>query len=294
MGSSGGGGSTSGMTDFPQYMKDFHGAVLNHSGADSPVVSVIDSFNYAASGNSPYYNYITNTEPISDAFMGAGKTIGSYSRIFELLKSYQDIDLTLFTAVLNSTSTTVEELMQAVSVALDDDIESTILPKFRANMRSVGAVASSAFVMGEALIWDSKIKALAKERLNIEQIVNQNKEIALKFLTSYIEIKRNIALTTIDVTKYYYALKTDLDDHYANMHAKDLRWELELFQYCNNTLSSISGAALSQGTSDKAPSKVASAIGGALSGAAMGAMASGGNPIGAAVGGVIGLAGGLM
>lgn len=294
MGSSGGGGSTSGMTDFPQYMKDFHGAVLNHSGADSPVVSVIDSFNYAASGNSPYYNYITNTEPISDAFMGVGKTIGSYSRIFELLKSYQDIDLTPFTAVLNSTSTTVEELMQAVSVALDDDIESTILPKFRANMRSVGAVTSSAFVMGEALIWDSKIKALAKERLNIEQIVNQNKEIALKFLTSYIEIKRNIALTTIDVTKYYYALKTDLDDHYANMHAKDLRWELELFQYCNNSLSSISGAALSQGTSDKAPSKVASAIGGALSGAAMGAMASSGNPIGAAVGGVIGLAGGLM
>lgn len=294
MGSSGGGGSTSGMTDFPQYMKDFHGAVLNHSGADSPVVSVIDSFNYAASGNSPYYNYITNTEPVSDAFMGAGKNIGSYNRIFELLKSYQDLDLTPFVTMYNATSTTVEELMQAVSVALDDDIESTILPKFRANMRSVGAVTSSAFVMGEALIWDSKIKALAKERLNIEQILNQNKEIALKFLTSYIEIKRNIALTTIDVTKYYYALKTDLDDHYASMHAKDLRWELELFQYCNNTLSSISGAALSQGTSDKAPSKVASAIGGALSGAAMGAMASGGNPIGAVAGGVLGLAGGLM
>ena len=291
MGSSGGGGSTSGMTDFPDYMKSFHGAVLNHSGTDSPIVSVIDSFNYAVQGNSPFYNYTTNTEPIAQAFMGAGKTINSYSKIFELLKSYQDIDLN---AVITSygVSTTAEELMQAVSIALDDDIETNILPKFKANMRSIGAVMSSAYVMGEALIWDSKIKALAKERLNIEQIVNQNRDLALRYATFFIDLKRNIALTTLDSVKYYYALKTDLDDHYAGMLSKDLRWELELYQYCNNTLSAISGAALSQGTADKSPSKVASAIGGALSGAAAGAMV-GGLP-GAGVGAVLGLAGGLM
>jgi len=237
---SGGGGSTSGMTDFPVYMKTLHGAILNHSGADSPIVSVIDSFNYAVQGNSPFYNYTTNTEPIAQAFMGAGKTLNSYSKIFELLKSYQDVDLNAIAASYGA-PTTAEELMQAVSIALDDDIETNILPKFKANMRSIGAVMSSAYVMGEALIWDSKIKALAKERLNIEQVISQNRELALKYATVFIDLKRNIALTTLDSVKYYYALKTDLDDHYSSMLSKDMRWELELYQYCNNTLSSISG-----------------------------------------------------
>lgn len=298
MGSSGGGGSTSGMTDFPDYMKTFHAQVLDHAGVDSPVISVIDAFNYAASGNSPYYNYIVNSEPVSDAFMGAGKTLGSYNRIFELLENVQQIDFETLLANF-AENTTVEELIEAVSTTLDDEITMTILPKFRSNLRSVGAVMTSAYTIGEALIWDSKIKAIAKERLTIEGVRNQNREIALKFTLSYIDHQKNVVQLTTDLVKYYYALKTDLEDHYTSMYAKDLKWDLDLFQYVNNTLSSISGAALSQGTADKAPSKVASAIGGALSGAAAGAMvgaqmgASAG-PYGAAIGAVVGLAGGLV
>lgn len=291
MGSSGGGGSTSGMTDFPQYMKDFHGQMLNHAGADSLVVSVTDAFNYAAGGNSPYYNYITNGEPIAQAFMGDGKTLNSYAKIFELLSAYQALDLDALMVAYGS-NTTAEELIDAVSTTLDDEIVTNVLPKFKGNLRSIGAVMSSAYVVGEALIWDSKIKAIAKERLNIEQIVNQNREMALKLSLSMIDFKKGLAFSTTDIVKYYYALKTDLDDHYSTMHAKDMKWDLDLFQYVNNTLSSISGAALSQGTADKAPSKIGSAIGGALSGAAAGA-AVGGAP-GAVVGGVLGLAGGLL
>ena len=291
MGSSGGGGSTSGMTDFPEYMKTFHGSMLNHNGADTLIVSVTDAFNYAAGGNSPYYSYITNGEPIAQAFMGEGKTINSYAKIFELLEAYQTIDFDTVMAAYAS-NTTANELLTAVSTALDDEITTTILPKFRGNLRSIGAVMSSAYVVGESLIWDSKLKAIAKERLNIEQVVNQNRDMALKLTMSFVDFKKGLAFSTTDIVKYYYALKTDLDDHYSAMHSKDLKWDLDLFQYVNNTLSSISGAALSQGTADKAPSKIGSAIGGALSGAAAGAQV-GGAP-GAAVGAVIGLAGGLL
>jgi len=291
MGSSGGGGSTSGMTDYPEYMKTFHGAMLNHNGADTLLVSVTDAFNYAAGGNSPYYNYITNGEPIAQAFMGEGKTLNSYAKIFELLEGYQTLDMDTLIAAYGR-NTTAEELISAVSTALDDEITTTILPKFKGNLRSIGAVMSSAYVVGEAMIWDSKLKAIAKERLNIEQILNQNKELALKLSISLIDFKKGLAFSTTDIVKYYYALKTDLDDHYSTMHSKDLKWDLDLYQYVNNTLSSISGAALSQGTADKSPSKIGSAIGGALSGAAAGAAVGGG--YGAVVGGVIGLAGGLL
>jgi len=291
MGSSGGGGSTSGMTDFPEYMKSFHGAMLNHNGADGLVISVTDAFNYAAGGNSPYYAYITNGEPIAHAFMGAGKTLNSYAKVFELLEAYQTIDFDTVMASYSS-NTTADELIAAVSVALDDEIITTVLPKFKGNLRSIGAVMSSAYSVGEALIWDSKIKAIAKERLNIEQVVNQNRELALKLTLAFVDFKKGIAFSTTDLIKYYYALKTDLDDHYSTMHSKDLKWDLDLFQYVNNTLSSISGAALSQGTADKQPSKIGSAIGGALSGAAAGAAVGG--AYGAAIGGVVGLAGGLL
>jgi len=293
MGSSGGGGSTSGMTDFPEYMKDFHGRMLDHSGVDTPLASAVDGYNYAIQGNSPYYNYITNADPIAYAFIGGGKTLNSYKKLFEMLETYQDLNFDSLVA-LYSGNTLVEELLQAVSVALDDDIETNILPKFKGNMRSIGAVMSSAYVMGEALIWDSKIKALAKERLNIEQVVNQNREMALKYATTYMEFKKSIPLVSTDLVKYYYALKTELEDHHSGMHAKDLRWDLDLLQYVNNTLSSISGAALSQGTTDKAPSKIGSAIGGALAGAAAGAMIPGAGAVGAGIGGMLGLAGGLL
>lgn len=293
---SGGGGSTSGKVDFPEYMKTFHGQMLNHGGVDSLVVSVTDAFNYAAGGNSPYYAYITDSEPIAQAFMGSGKTINSYAKVFEMLESFQGSDFdTLYNGY--KSNTTPEELLSSVSTALDDEIVMTILPKFRANLRSIGAVNSSAFAIGEALIWDSKLKAIAKERLTIEQIANQNKEIALKLTLSAVDLKKQIVLSSVDVIKVYYALKTDLADHYAGMNAKDLKWDIELYQYVNNTLASISGSGLSQG--DKGASKVGSALTGALSGAAMGAMVGSvvpglGTALGAGIGGVMGLAGGLF
>ncbi len=127
MGSSGGGGSTSGMTDFPEYMKAFHGSMLNHNGASGLIVSVSDAFNFAAGGNSPYYNYITNGEPVAQAFMGEGKTINSYAKIFELLKEFQDLNFETVRASYNR-NTTVEELTNAVSLALDDDIHTNHPP----------------------------------------------------------------------------------------------------------------------------------------------------------------------
>jgi len=290
---SGGGGSVSGTTDYPAYMKTFHGRLLNTDGAESPVISIMGAFNYAASGDSPYLVYCINYEPIHQAFFGLGKTVNSYAKIFELLESYQNLNLqTLYNSFVNDTD--VAAITADVSLTLDDDISINILPKFKGNLRSVGAVMASAYAIGETLIWDSKLKALAKERLAIEQLKNQNKDFALRMAISVMEANKSVVTLTTDIVKYYYGLKTELEDHYSSMNAKELKWDLDLMQYCNNTLSSISGAALSQGITDKAPSKVASALGGALSGAAMGAQMSPGNPgYGAAIGGVLGLAGGL-
>lgn len=282
-----GGGSASGKTDYPDYMKTFHGLVLDGAGVDTPSMSLVDAFNVAVAGNSPYYNYLTETDPIGNPFGTA--TSASGTKVYELLQVFTGLN---YDAVYSSYVTGVDlaSLTAAVSTTLDDEITINVLPKFKANLRGIGAVQASAYAVGEALIWDSKVKALAKERVNLEELVLRNKDFALRKLLGYLELKRAVTTVSADIGKVFYSLKADLQDHYSSMHEKDLKWDLEMFQYLNAGLASISGAAIGQG--GKAPSKVGSAIGGALSGAAMGAMVGG--PVGAGIGGALGLAGALM
>jgi hypothetical protein len=288
MGGSSGGGSSSGKSDFPDYMKAVHGLMLDGGGVDTPTISIIDSYNTATSGSSPFASYITETEPLAQAFFATGSTVNNYAKIYDLLKTFQDVNF--------DTSVTGYEagLISSISTTLDDEININVLPKYKANMRSIGAVMSSAYAVGEALIWDSKVKALAREKLTI-------RDLALKQTLSFIDFKKQIALATTDVSKTYYILKHDTQSHYSGMNESDKKWDLEMMQYVNNTLGSIAGSAL--GVAAKGGSKVGSAIGGALSGAAVGAYigstAAGATmglsvPIGAVIGGVVGLAGALF
>lgn len=294
-GSSGGGGSSSGASDFPAYMKSVHSYLLSGNGwgdlttIDIPTISVIDSYNTATSGSSPFASYITETEAIAQAFFATGSTINNYAKIYDILKTYQDINFD------TSVSSYETGLVDSITTTLDDEINIGILPKYKANMRSIGAVMSSAYAIGEALIWDSKIKALAKETLAI-------RDLALKQTLSFIDFKKQIALATTDVTKTYYVLKHDGQAHYASMNEHDRKWDLEMSQYVNNAIGSISGSALQIG-SKAGGSKTGSAISGGLVGAAAGAYAGaqvgtiGGLPgaaVGAVAGGVLGLAGGLF
>ena len=52
-GGSAGGGGSSGKTDYPDYMKTWHGIALDASGVDTLTTSVTDSMNTAI-GSSPY------------------------------------------------------------------------------------------------------------------------------------------------------------------------------------------------------------------------------------------------
>ncbi len=366
---SGGGGST-GVTSYPPYMTAFHGLILDNNGQDFGMLpqSALASYFNATEGFSPFYSYRdpTTGNDLDSGFMGGSKSLNSYAKVFDLLKLWQDYnfkqeyeDFTTVTpdiATLADVSTIADidptgtldamtpidpdEFLVDLSMSLDDDIELNVLPKFLGEMRSIGAVMSSAFVVGQALIQDSKLKALAKERVNIEQLalsshdvntkrrtvqggfkievgkINTGNEIevakinnlnklqvleanrlnraqAMQLALAYGELKKTIALSTADTIKVYCSLTGDFNKHYADMKAADTKWDLEMLQYINNTLASISGAALSNGNTIPGGG-IGSAVGGMLSGAATGAMATGGNPIGVGAGAVLGLAGGLF
>lgn len=301
MGGSGGGGS-SGKTDFPDYMKTYHGRMLDNSGADSFTISVVDALNAAASGNSPYFNYTSNQLTADKMFFATGKAISdaAYAKPFDLLAALANFDFeakVIERKVLAGSDAYVTAIVAEQTTTLDDEINLSILPKMHANARDIGMVMSSAFAISEGIIQDSKLKALAKTRLDVETLAMQREELALKYVTNEYQFKQLVVTTTADLTKYYHTIKAEVDDTNAEWFAKDLLWDLKLFQYASNPLGSISGAALS--TDSGKGSKVGSAIGGAMAGAAVGAYVGSvvpglGTAVGAVAGGAIGLAGGLF
>jgi len=297
-----GGGSASGKTDFPEYMKNYHHDMLNKSETDFFVISVVDAFNAAASGNSPYFNYISNQMTAEKMFFATGKAISdaAYAKPFDILAALANFNFVNSVSdkqVLASTDDYIADLIAAQTTTMDDEIEIGIGPKMHANARDIGMVMSSAYAISEVLIQDSKLKALAKTRLEVEALAIQRMDLALRFTISESQFKQLVVTTTADLTKYYHAIKAEVDDTNAEFIAKDLLWDLKLFQYASNPLGAINGSALStdSGKGSKAASAVAGTMGGAAMGAYVGAqMGSGGGPWGAVIGGVVGLAYGLL
>lgn len=300
----GGGGSATGRTDFPNYMKIYHSSMLNGGFADSELVmpilfdtSIAEALNSAAAGTSPYFAYTSGQlEPDRMFFTEeTGVYSAAYAKPFDLLKAVHEFD---FDGEISSRMVStgndawVSSVMAAQSAALDDEITIRATPKLHARMREIGAVMSSAFVIGDTLLEDSKIKALASTRLQLEQLALSREELAIKGVSVIADFKKLSAIVAMDFVKMYYAISSEVNDTNAEMLAKDKLWDLKLFQYAANPLGSISGSALQMdhGKGSKAGTAVGGAIAGAASGAMMGASAG---PYGAAIGGVLGAVAGL-
>lgn len=146
------------------------------------------------------------------------------------------------------------------------DFDKNILPKLEGGMRDINAVQSSAFAQARSNLWTDYAAKLASDKIKlrgeaVSKVVEANKLAVIAF-------------------------KEELDKN-VEIDAKDSKWDLEVFKYGGNFLSSIQGTQTPQGNSDE-PSQTQSALAGAASGAAMGAQMSGGNPWGIAAGAAIG------
>ena len=153
-GSSGGGGGGSGQVDYPDYMKTIHNDWLDNTGVDSITSSVTDIMN-AALGNSPFTGvdaYDPST-PLSDAW----DAVCAFNTVVDALdhdSDWQSVIVNVADIIDNNiiTDTYITTDVAAYADVLDDQIESEILPRFRAGMRDINAVMSSAFVIGQAVI----------------------------------------------------------------------------------------------------------------------------------------------
>lgn len=285
----GGSGGSSGKVDFPGYMKTAHQDWLDDTGADNMTYSIVDLMNTAMGGASPYNGY-TPKNP-DDAFFAATKDLGDYSSAYEILKGFDEWGIdTAFDTYMADDAAFITAAVAAHSSQLDDELNNSVLPAFKAGMANINATMGSAFVIGEAKLWDSKVKKVAETDANIRlQRIQQGSEISIKRMGVWADWKKALTQVSGEYSRLYLAASFERDNNYMEKLHKDAVWDMEMYAYGTQVMACISGVASTVVEGGKG-----SALGGAMSGAAMGAMAFPANPLlGAAVGGAIGLAGSL-
>ncbi len=289
MGSSGGGSSGSGAISYPAYLQAVHNDWLDDTGTDLIDDSVAAIMN-AALGNSPF-----TAAAAYDPATPVGEMIAApdlLQTLVTLLSTGTGLD-DLIENVLDETRIT--DSVTAFNVDLTNKADAEIYPRFEAGMRDIGAVMSSAFVIGRANIAEKIVNDVAKYEGELRY--NAWGRDALQVINMKLEYQKIVSQFIVEANRLkVVALKEQIDTDVKYDEA-DATWDLSVFQYGSNVMAGISGGTAS--ATQKQPSTAQSMIGGAMTGAATGAMIGSavpgiGTAIGAVAGGVIGAASALL
>jgi hypothetical protein len=264
----GGGGSSApaytwSEVRFAPYVEARHSDFLNS----------VYSARVGAISNSPFSSY-TDIE-VDDAFFGAGYTISSFPSLYDMYGKFMaglDIEA-LWTQEYNDTidSTAINNLIAAEGDLLDDEIETTSLPRLQTGMRDINAVVSSSFVVGKSLVEDARTKMVAKFSADLKYRMIP---IAQERWKTHLDWNKQVVSIYAEIMKLYFSAKTDVDEINYTMAAKNTLWPFTVLDFERAAVGALQGATNSK--QDVAGASTASRVlSGALSGAAMGAMVGG-------------------
>ena len=311
MGGSSGGGGSSGAVDYPSYLKAYHSTYLGKE------VFELGPMAIAALSENPYlsaqgYNpapalaeMVASADWLKQAVQALGTNDAEHwAEVFQAVaqavsETVDDLNLLGFDAA---------EAVEAFDSQMTAVLESKTLPAFRAEMRSINAVQSTAFVIGEALLLANKDREVAKfaAEANMRAFdvqIRLKAELAKSGVADVltqafkrIDAMQNSAHYSIEAQRLKIVSMKDYEEKETEYDVQSALWGLEVSEYVNHGIASIAGAATT--SSSKKSNPTTSAIGGALVGAGIGGyMAAGtavGGPMGAAIGGVVGLGAGLL
>ena len=287
MGKGGGSGDVKTTVRYAGYIEDKHKVFL-----DEIVVR-----RTAAIDNSPYSGVATIAS--DDGFFGVGYTLASFPSLYDMYGKFmagldvEDLYTQIYGDLMEGPVT--HNLVSAEAAFLSDELESDTIPRYEVGMRDINAVMSSTFIIGKALLEETRLKAVAKYSAGLQYALLP---IAAQRWQAHLEWNKGVVALYSEIMKLYFSAKMDVDSHNAEMLAKNRLWPFTVLDYERVAIAAMQGA--TKTTTDSAGSSGASrAISGALGGAAMGAMAGAkigavGGPMGAAIGGAVGLIGGLL
>lgn len=293
MGGSGGGGGSSGAVDYPFYMKERHAVLYDQ----------MRGYADRAIANNPYIG-MKAWNP-SDMICQMTATVDYYDDIIREFKPeelWRRLMSTIPEIVYDFADLKpLDDYIDAQRSRLRKGVEEEVLPKYRRGMQNIGAVMTSAFKIGEALLWAKELEEeVSLEKEYKGKLILAAYEYAFKSVNDIISLTlqkisyhKEVVHYNLEALRMGYAAMKEYTDSNNIYEVEETKWNLEMSKYLMDALGSIaSSAGTSYSTSTAGGSRVSSAIGGALSGAGTGAAIGG--PAGAAVGGAIGLVAGLF
>lgn len=282
------GGSVSGQVDYPDYIKNFHETFLN-------VAYTI--YQAEATQSSPYSTWVA-VDP-NHVFGLAG---GWYNptQAMDNVRSFS------FASTLNSIASSIAAFTDGITTAtnahaavLDTRLTSDIIPRYEAGMRDIGAVSSSAFPIGRAVVESTHDAYVADfDAQQRARKLEKTWDLAGQFTLATLDQLRIVTALAVEIGRLYVAASHEYSVTAVNMLARDRAWDAEVLQKAANILASVAGTAVKQGDAIGG-SSLGGALSGALAGAALGttvgsAVPGIGTGLGAAAGGALGLIGGLF
>lgn len=294
------------MVDYPAYMQTVHHYWLDGT-AGPGSGGLVDAINDALADNP--FTGLTGYDPATDITAMAA-AITAFQAIVTAMDPHADYDTYSNAAkaqidIVYDTAADILTRASAHASALDTEIETKVYPRFEAGMRDIGAVMTSAFVIGRSIIEmdrndkvdkfiaDMELQSATKRADLIQTAAGEMVRMHLQ----KIEFGRVIMAMLIDQLRLAIAAQQDYKTETKAIAGDEGRWPLEAYKYGANMLAGIGG-----GTTGSVPvdgNKTARIIGSGLSGASAGAMI--GNAVGgdsgagwgAAIGGIAGLLGGM-
>jgi hypothetical protein len=283
MGGSGGGGS-SGKTDYPDYMKDWHSMALDDTGTDTLSTSITEVMDTAI-GSSPFATATAYDPDVPIAAWEAA--ISGFNTILAGIDEGTDV-MALYTAAVTAMQNNLDADVDSFSSQLNDNLTSVVLPRFEGGMRNINAVQSSAFIIGRGIIEAFNARDVAKYsgdlRIKAAVSITQN---MVQLMTNKYAWEESYTRMVVESNRIKIVAKGEENRENVEYDKADAEWDLSIFKYGGNLLASISGSAVAQGV--EGPSIAKQALGGAMAGAAAGAVVGGG-PVGALIGGGLGAA----
>lgn len=290
-GSSGGGGGSSGEVSWPEYLETRHREMIDEL-MDYTIPTMIAS--------NPFVD-VDAFDPDEDLNL-AWDAVCEFDAFVDAMSHESDWESAMTKAVevvdgQVITDSYINADIQAFSDTIEDELNTKALPQFKAGMRELNAVMSSAFVLGEADIYSRFTKEVAKygtevrSRLHLQrsEIITKSANAIIAQLLETGKLESSVASVSVDAKRIAIVARKEELDMNLEIDENEARWENEAWKYGANMLAAISGGTV--GATGSKPSAGQSALSGALGGASIGATF--GVP-GAIVGGILGGVGGFL
>jgi hypothetical protein len=295
----------SGPVEYPAYMKNWHAAALIATG-DFLSVTLTGAMNETFSNNP----YLTQPTISADEIMLGGKVLSSYTTPFSFLSTFVLLNVSTLissfrldspiNSLLKDTNLDVDNITEAELRLVESQLEKD-LSNFKANLRSINAVMSSAFVVGDAILRSSKILPIIENDITQRQVglrtqvilIEQREMLSLRSSIAAVEMRKSILSLIGTFSQLYTVIETTVENSNLEISAKGSLWDLQVFQYGGNFLGSIRGKVALW--VDPGETGLAMSYGqGILSGISMGAQIGScfgpmGTVIGVVVGAVVGV-----